>query len=96
MKVQEVEDCIRELKVHGLVRDGAEEKTYVITDKAASLIKEAVRQMRQNYPKATEEDVKNRALIFLFLHEMGNIVRKYVPVYVSILNSLTEQEPLSK
>jgi hypothetical protein len=96
VKVQEVEDFVRELKVHGLVRDGAEEQTFAITEKAVCLIEEAMRQMRQRYPKASEEDVKFRALIFIVLDEMGNAVRKCVPVYVGILNSLTEQEPLSK
>lgn len=90
MKVQEVQACVRELKLHDLVKDGAEEQTFVITEKAACLIDEAMCRMRKRYPKASEGDVKFRALIFIVLHEMGNAVRDYVPVYVSILNSLTE------
>jgi hypothetical protein len=51
---------------------------------------EAMRHMRKNYPKATKEQVKTRALIFIVLEQMGDVVRKYVPVYVGLLNALTE------
>jgi predicted transcriptional regulator len=84
------EECIRELKVHGLVKDGVEKDTYVITEKALNLMMEAMRHMRQNYPKATKEQVKIRALIVLVLEQFGDAVRKYVPVYVGLLDGLTE------
>ena len=87
---QIVEECIRELKIHSLVKDSVDVDTYDITEKAECLIVEAMRQMRQNYPKASEQDVKLRALISVVLQQMDAVVRKYVPVYVGILNGLTE------
>ncbi len=84
------EECIRELKVHGLVKDGVEKDTYVVTEKALSLMTDAMRHMRQNYPKATKEQVKIRALIVLVLEQLGDAVRRYVPVYVGLLDGLTE------
>ncbi len=50
---QTVEECIRELKVHGLVRDGVDLDSYYITDKAERLIIEAMHQMRQRFPAAS-------------------------------------------
>jgi len=85
-----VEECIRELKVHGLVKDGSDVGTYDITEKAECFIIEAMRRMRKNYPEASVQDVKFRALIFVVLQQMEPVVRKYVPVYVGILNGLTD------
>ncbi|MEM2130502.1 MAG: hypothetical protein QXZ70_07900 [Candidatus Bathyarchaeia archaeon] len=73
-----------------MVKDGVEKDTYAVTEKTLSLMMEAVRHMRQNYPKATKEQVKIRALIVLVLEQMGDAVRKYVPVYVGLLDGLTE------
>ena len=82
-RVEQVEACVRELKVHGMVVESGEqdgEQVYVLSSKALRMINEAVCQMREQYPKATEEDVKFRALIFVILHKMGLVVDKSLPV----------------
>lgn len=72
------------------------EKAYILSDKALRMINEALHQMREQYPKATEEDVKFRALIFVVLHKMGLVVDKSLPVYVGVLNSLADWKLVDK
>jgi hypothetical protein len=88
-----IEDCIKELKIHGLVEDAEEgngEKKYFLSDNVVRLIREAFRVMREEYPEATEEDTKIRALTFIVLCKMGMVFRKSLPEYVNVLSSLTE------
>ena len=58
------EDCIKELKIHGLTEEIIEEngeKKYVLSEKAVRLIKETWLVTREKYPQATEEDITIRA-----------------------------------
>jgi hypothetical protein len=86
----EVEICVWELKLHGLVKDGKEPHTFAITERAIQLIETALTEMSEMYPEASEADVLLRALIVVVLHELGGAVRDYLPHYTSILSGLIE------
>lgn len=83
---REVESCLIELKVHGLVKEGPEKDTYVITEKTLCLVQATMDEMAKTNVGINEHDLKMRSLIFVVLQEMGNVSEKYVPVYVGILN----------
>lgn len=92
-KVKQVEACMRELKIHGMVVEaGLQEcqQAYVLSSKALNMINDAMRRMRERYPKVSEEDIKVKALIFVVLHSMGLVAHKSLPVYMGILNSLSD------
>ncbi len=92
-RLQQVEACVRELKMHGMVVESGEqgkEQAYVLSGKILQMIDEAMSHMRKRYPKATEESVKYRALIFVVLHKMGLVEEKSLPVYICVLNSLAD------
>ena len=88
-----IEDCIKELKIHGLAKEEMGEngeKKYVLSQKAVRLIKENWFVMREKYPQATEEDVTIRALIVVVLEKMGLVCRKNLPDYISAIRRLAK------
>ena len=92
-KVKQVEACMRELKIPGMVVEAElqeGEQAYVLSSKALNMINEAMCRMRERYPKASEEDIKVKALIFVVLHSMGYVAHKSLPIYMSLLNSLSD------
>jgi len=50
--------------------------------------------MREQFPDASESDVRIRALLFVVLKEMGNAFRKSLPLHVSVLNGLADAYPI--
>lgn len=92
-KVKQVEACMRELKLHGMVVEaGLQEgqQAYVLTNKAINAINDAMHLMRKRYPEASEEDIKVKALIFVVLNNMGLVMDKSMLTYMNILNSLSD------
>jgi len=92
-KVKQVEACMSELKLHGMVVEaGMQEgqQAYVLSSKAVSAINDAMHKMRERYPDIPEEDIKIKALIFVVLHNMSLVVDKSLLVYMNILNSLLD------
>lgn len=86
-------DCIRELKIHGLLRDAMErngERKYVLSDEAVDLIREAFRSVRKDYPHGTREGVEIRALILVVCSKMGMVTENGLFDYVSVLKSVAE------
>ena len=85
------EDCIRELKIHGLAQqtlnsDG--NQSWVLTNKAVDLISECWTSMRERFPDASEEDVTSRALIVFVLDRLGLVNRRNLPDYLAAIKAL--------
>lgn len=92
-KVKQVEACMSELKLHGMVVEaGLQEgqQAYVLTNKAINAINDAMHLMRERYPEASEEDTKVKALIFVVLNNVGLVVDKSMLTYMNILNSFSD------
>jgi DNA replicative helicase MCM subunit Mcm2 (Cdc46/Mcm family) len=84
-------DCIRELKVHGMVeyilsKNG--QKEPILTQKAITLIENAWIVMREKYPEATEEDVTIRALIFVVVEKLGSVCRDSLPDFIQAIREI--------
>jgi hypothetical protein len=86
-----VEDCIWELKIHGMaeqILSSNGEIHWVMTKKAVSLITVCWGLMSERFPDATEEQVTTRALIVVVLEKLGWVNRRNLPDYIAAIKSL--------
>lgn len=98
---KDVEECLELLKVHGLVeilQEGtwhkiwvtSRGKKYAVSDETLAKIKAVMCSLQKMDPTTSQKDAKIRALIFVVLNTMGQVMGDNVPLYVGVLNSLTE------
>ena len=99
LQVKQVEAYVKELKIHGLVVEAGIQNgkpAYALSDEVLTMISEVVVQMRKLFPKASDEDVRLRALIFVVLNRMGLVVYTSLHVYVECLNSFVDWKLVDK
>lgn len=94
-KKMSVDDCIRELKVHGLAcqkvgLDG--EKRWGLSELAVLQLAECLSFAREHYPNEAEEDIAIRAMIMLVVNKLGLVNAKHITDFVNAIKLLAAND----